>query len=285
MTKITFKQNDIEAIISILNKLSGILSGMGSTASFGSDSLFSGINKLQKNMTCIGDRASGCASVVGKGNDSFAQSEIYLESVIDKIELPTELKNVYSPTDKVEQNTVLYKEDGTSVNASDNTKLEKLNSIDGDLTKLSDITKADVKEAEFNDIYTDLSNTLGNVNKTGGDTLQKMEDVKLTQEISLGETKQGDTEEQVMNDNYSEEKKNLVTINNSVDTQGVVQIRQGTVQNKPNKTDALSYYSQSFVSRDNDDGSVTISDSNQDRFVLNVNGFNIDNVDFGLYDE
>ena len=210
MAKIAYKQDNIELIMSKLNKVSGVLSGITTVGgSMAGDSLFEGFNKIQKNMGVIGNRAMGCASVLGKGNDSFAQSEVYLESVIDSIELPTDLKNVYSPTEQTVVDTSLSKEDGKSVNDTDNTKEEQLEDINVRDKALGDITKAEVKDEQLTDMYADQGKVLGNVNKDGGDTLQEAEDVKLTQEIALGETKQGDTEEQVMKDNYASEGRSL----------------------------------------------------------------------------
>lgn len=210
MAKIAYKQDNIELIMSKLNKVSGVLSGITTVGgSMAGDSLFEGFNKIQKNMGVIGNRAMGCASVLGKGNDSFAQSEVYLESVIDSIELPTDLKNVYSPTEQTVVDTSLSKEDGKSINDTDNTKEEQLEDINVRDKALGDITKAEVKDEQLTDMYADQGKVLGNVNKDGGDTLQEAEDVKLTQEIALGETKQGDTEEQVMKDNYASEGRSL----------------------------------------------------------------------------
>ena len=216
MAKISYKQDNIDLLMQKLNKVSTVLGSMNSGA-FSSisdnETLGGGINKLQKNMSAIGDRASGCASVINKGRDSFSQSEIYLESAIDQIELPTDLKNVYSPTEETLQDTSLNKNDGTGVNANDNTKEEKLADITGEEENLGNITKAEVKDEQLTDMYDKDKERIGSINNGVATNEQEMKDIKETEANSLGELKQGDTEEEAMADNYGTDKDNINDIN------------------------------------------------------------------------
>lgn len=210
MTKIKVKQDSFDAIIQRLNKISATL-GDSSSGAFsalaGNELLSGGISKLQNNVSMIGSRTGGTASVINKGRDSFSGSEAYLETVVDAIELPTDLKNVYTPYEETTQETTLNKNDGKSVNSDQNTKQEELKELnETDEKGLGDITKAEVKDEQLIDMFDRKLENLGDIEKAGGDIEQSLDEYTLTEGTAMGELTGGNTKEQAYEDAYTMQK-------------------------------------------------------------------------------
>ncbi len=90
MTKIKYKQDNIDALMTKLNKISNSFSNLSNTfAPMKNSSLIGeGMSAIANNTTALGDRASGNSYVVSGGKDSFTEGELKNEQLLESIEIP-----------------------------------------------------------------------------------------------------------------------------------------------------------------------------------------------------
>ncbi len=199
MSKITVKQDNLEQIMAKLTKASTLLSdvtGNAFSSIKGNELLSSGINKISENMKIMGQRASNTSSIISKQQDSFMTGEVLVADVMNEIEIPTDLLNVYSPVPEEQSTVSLNKNDGESVNNGSDTIKKDLEFAEGgseeslgDITKgatlqqnlkfaeggkekaLADITKGDTEEQSLKFKGGDKEEALHDITK--GETLEQ----------------------------------------------------------------------------------------------------------------
>ena len=222
MAKIVYKQDNLDLLNQKLNKISASFSSVSTVLSpLANHSVIGeGVSSIKNNTSVLDARAKGNASIVMKGQDSFNSNELINEKLIDQIEIPTDLKNVYSPTDTETDQVDVNKKDGRSVNEGEASHADELSFEDlVDEEKLKDITNQEGNEKEYDDNYKEKEKELKNIlNKEGQQ--EELEDYKETEEQVLNEMNtDADTDNKEFNDAYGIRQGELSDINNNADTE------------------------------------------------------------------
>ena len=117
MVKINYNQDRVDMLNQKLNKLSAFFSDMSTKMEpFAKSSIIGeGASIIAGNISTLETRADGNSRVIRNGQNLLSDSEILNEQLIDSIEIPSDLNNVYSPTNINTENVSVDKKDGRSV--------------------------------------------------------------------------------------------------------------------------------------------------------------------------
>ena len=220
MTKINYKQDNIETLMSALNRVASSLSGVadGFSSSLGNnETLTAGVDKIKSNVDIISQRASSTSSIVSKQNDSFIEGETKITSLYESIEIPTELGNVYSPYDDVESNVAVTKNDGKAVSddVTSEQELDLKNNADGQET-LYDLNDNRSSEKDFEDKYGEDKENLSDITNDNENKEKELDEYVDSEEIGLEDIKEDSNLDEKTLDEYKEQNKTQL---NSIDSE------------------------------------------------------------------